>query len=129
VKAGTATLAAVLAAVGVTHLTAPRTVEALVPAWVPGSPSFWNLASAAAELSSAALLLSPRTRRVGGAAAFVTLCVVYVANVQHAIDGSIPGAPGWLGSRAAALARLPLQLPLLWWAWRAGAGEPSASRG
>jgi uncharacterized membrane protein len=71
-----------------------------------------------AEGVSAALLWSSRTRRLGGAAAAATFLAVFPANLDAAVQGGYRGAPGWLSSRAAAIARLPLQLPLLWWAVR-----------
>ena len=82
-----------------------------------------NYAATAAELGSAALLLSRRTARAGGLAAFATFAVVWVANLQHAIDGGIPGAPGVIGSPQVAWIRAPLQIPLLWWAWRVAGGR------
>ncbi|MTV27052.1 hypothetical protein FTX61_16755 [Nitriliruptoraceae bacterium ZYF776] len=100
------------------HALAPRPFERLVPAWVPGTPRFWNLASGAAEGVAAGLLLRRGTSRAGGAVAFGTLATVYVANVQAVVDGGTPGAPGWFGTRQAAVARLPLQVPMLWVAWR-----------
>ena len=78
------------------------------------------------------LLSTRRTARVGGWAALVTFAVVYVANVEAAIGDGTPGLSGWLGSRQAAWLRLPLQLPLLWWAWthaRGRAREHAPSQG
>lgn len=122
-------LAALLGGAAVAHLAARSTFEALVPEWVPGDPALWNYAATAAELGSAVLLARPSTARAGGAAAFATFAVVWIANLQHAVDGGVPGASGWLGSPAAAWVRAPLQLPLLWWSWRlARGGHNRASR-
>ena len=123
-------LAALLGGMGVTHFAIPQFFERLVPEWVPGSGAGWNVASGAAELASAALLSNRRTARAGGWAALTTLAVVYVANIEHAVEGRIPGVTGWMGTRNAALLRLPLQLPLLWWSWRIAhsgghAGDPA----
>ena len=51
---------------GDTHFTNPGFYEAIVPDWVPGSKKFWVQASGVAELACAALLISPRTRKLGG---------------------------------------------------------------
>lgn len=112
------TMAVALTGMGVLHLAARPTFEALIPDWLPGDPALWNYASTAAELGSAALLTTERTARLGGAAAFATFAVVWVANLQHAIDGHIPGLRGTLGSPAVAWVRAPLQIPLLWWSYR-----------
>ena len=123
-------LAAFLGAMGAAHLVARPTFEAIIPTGMPGDPALVNYAATAAEMGSAALLLSPRTARVGGLAAFATFAVVWVANLQHAIDGGIPGAPGVLGSPQVAWVRAPLQIPLLWWAWRVarpGEERPASS--
>lgn len=111
-------LSAFLGGMTVLHLATPRSFEAMVPRWLSGSPRRWNLAAAAAEGTSAALLASARTARLGAIAAFVTMLGVYPANIEAVRLGGYRGLPGALGTRQAAVARLPLQLPLLWWAWR-----------
>jgi uncharacterized membrane protein len=118
-KSGRLVLAAGLGAMGVAHLVARPTFEAMIPKWIPGDPALWNYAATAAELGSAALLARERTARAGGIAAFLTFAVVWVANLQHAVQGGVsPEAGGPLGSPVVAWVRAPLQLPLLWWAWR-----------
>ncbi|MFP5310734.1 MAG: hypothetical protein ACLGIR_14280 [Actinomycetes bacterium] len=109
-------LAALLGGAAVAHVVRPGWFEAMVPDVLPGSASFWNLASAAAEGASALLLSRRSTARAGGVLAAVTLVGVFPANVQAVVDGGYGAAPGWLSTRAAAIARLPLQVPLVWWA-------------
>lgn len=116
-RASRLTLAGFLGGMSVLHLVARPTFEALVPDWLPGSPAAWNYAATAAELGSAGLLVGASTAQAGGVAAFATFAVVWVANLDHAIHGGIPGAGGFLGSATAAWLRAPLQVPLLWWAW------------
>lgn len=111
-------LAAGLGAMTVLHLIQPRAFEAMIPRWLPGDRTVWNLAATAAEGTSAALLARETTAHLGGRAAFATFLGVWVANVQAAVDGGYRGAPGWLGSAEAAWLRVPLQLPLLWWSGR-----------
>jgi uncharacterized membrane protein len=109
-------LAAQLAATGAAPIAIPTTFERIIPRWLPGSPRVLNQLAAAAELGSAALLVSDGTARAGGMLAFVTLTAVWIANVQTAVDGGYRGLPGWLGGPTAAWLRVPLQVPLLWWA-------------
>ncbi len=111
-------LAALLGGAAILHVAVPRPFESMVPRWLPGPASAWNLGSAFAEGVSAALLASRRTSRLGGAVAAGTFTVVFVANVQSAVDGGMRALPGWLASREAAVLRLPLQVPLVWWSWR-----------
>ena len=90
----------------------------MVPAWVPGSPRVWNLATTVAEAGAAGLLVRWRTSHLGGWVAAGTFGVVGVANVQAVVDGGMSALPGRLSTRWAAVVRLPLQLPLIWWAWQ-----------
>ena len=112
-------MAAGLGAMGVLHLVARPTFEAMIPKWLPGDPAAWNYAATAAELGSAVLLSRRSTARAGGLVAFTTLAVVWVANLQHVVQGGIyPSKAGWLGSPVVAWLRAPLQVPMLWVAWR-----------
>lgn len=100
------------------HVAHPGPFEEMIPDWVPGDTTLVHNAATAAEAASAVLLAVPRTRRLGGMVAFATLAGVWVANIQAAIDGGTPGVPPPFNSREAAIVRVPLQLPLLWAAWR-----------
>jgi len=104
-------LAGVLLFMGVLHVVLPKPFDGIIPRWMPGRPRIWTYAAGLCELSSAALLLSSRTRRFGAFAAAATLVAVYPANIQMAIDHA-PNTP--LG--IALWARLPLQLPMIAWA-------------
>ncbi|WP_406481544.1 DoxX family protein [Streptomyces sp. NBC_01615] len=105
-------LAGLLAAAGVTHFVAPRQYDATIPRALPGTPRTWTYASGAAELALAAGVALPRTRRVAGLATAAFFVGVFPANVKMAVDWRNRPAP----LRAAALARLPLQVPLVLWA-------------
>jgi uncharacterized membrane protein len=108
-------LAAFIGSAGVMHFVRPGFFDSVVPRWMPGSPRTTTYVSGVAEIASAVLVANPRTRRLGGWAAFATFLGVYPANIQHVLDGGIPGQPG---GAAAAWIRLPLQLPMLAWARR-----------
>ena len=105
-------LAGFLAGAGATHFTSPRFYDQMVPRALPGPPRAWTWGSGIAELAVAATVANPRTRRKGALAAAALLVAVFPANVQMARDSQ--------GVKAQALthARLPLQLPLVRWAWR-----------
>jgi uncharacterized membrane protein len=115
---GHLTLAALLAAAGVSHVAAPRPYDAVVPRGLPGPPRLWTYASGVVELSLAALVAAPGSRRWGGLAAAAFFVAVFPANVKMAYDWRHRPLP----ARALAYGRLPLQAPLVWWALRVAAG-------
>jgi uncharacterized membrane protein len=92
---------------GVLHLVRPRTYEWLVPPEM-GSARTWVTATGVAEIGVAALLAAPATRRTGGWAA-AGLLIGFVPAHLHSFR-VIPKEPVPM---AVALARLPLQVPLL----------------
>lgn len=107
-------LGALLVAAGVAHFVVPRPFEEIVPHGI-GSPSAWVRLSGVAELVCAAGLLvrSRKATRAAAGATALLLVLVFPANVQMALDGGGDRVPAW-----AAWARLPLQVPLVWWALR-----------
>lgn len=105
-------LAGLLVATGVTHFVAPQFYDALIPKSLPGAPRTWVLASGGVELACAAALANRRSRRIGATLAIVLFLAVFPANIQMAIDWR---HDGWLKA-AIAFARLPLQVPLIYWA-------------
>lgn len=107
-KSATA-LAGLLLVAGAAHFVVPRPYERIVPGLF-GDPAFWVRWSGVAQLVCAGLVAHPRTRRVGAAGAAGLFLAVFPANVKMALDGGVPYGLAW--------ARLPLQIPLLFWAWR-----------
>ncbi|MGW7259699.1 DoxX family protein [Streptomyces sp. NPDC054834] len=105
-------LAGLLAAGGVAHFASPRQFDATIPRALPGSPRTWTYASGAVELALAAGVALPRTRPAAAKAAAAFFVGVFPANVQMAVNWRHRPAP----LRTAALARLPLQVPLVLWA-------------
>lgn len=110
-------LAGFLVVAGVAHFVVPRSYQRIVPRLF-ADPAFWVRWSGVAEIACGALVAIPRTRRLGAWIALVVFVGVFPANVQMALDGGIPGASFPLGSPVVAWARLPLQVPLVVWAWR-----------
>jgi uncharacterized membrane protein len=97
---------------GGTPIAAPRQFDHTVPRSLPGSPRTWTYASGAVELALAAGLALPRTRKAAALAAAAFFVGVFPANVKMAVDWRHRPAP----QKAAALGRLPLQVPLVLWA-------------
>jgi uncharacterized membrane protein len=101
-------LAALLAGAGVAHFVRPDFYDSIVPPFLgPARP--WTYGSGVLELACAAAVAAPPTRRAGATASAVLFVAVFPANVYMAFE---PGdVPRWV-----ALARLPLQIPLVVWA-------------
>ncbi|WP_030384484.1 membrane protein [Streptomyces sp. NRRL S-241] len=111
-------LAGLLAGAAVAHAAAPGRFDATVPRSLPGSPRGWTYASGVAELALAAGVAHPRTRRVAALATAAFFVGVFPANVKMAVDARHRSP----AVRAVALARLPLQVPLVLWAHRVSRG-------
>lgn len=111
-----ALLAGIFTVSGVTHLVRPEVFEPLMPSWVPRHREVivW---SGVAELGCAAGLLHPATRRRAGLVSTAVLVGVYPGNLKMAVDASRTRSTRF---KAIAYGRLPLQLPLVRIAWRAG---------
>ncbi|GAB2660834.1 membrane protein [Saccharopolyspora gloriosae] len=107
-------LAGVLATAGVLHFAKPKPFDSIVPKQLPGSARTWTYVSGVAELGCAAAVAHPKWRRFGGLLTAGLFVGVFPANVQMALDYRRKPLP----QRAIAYGRLPLQLPLIAWAWR-----------
>lgn len=101
-----------LIGMGTLHFVAPKPFDTIVPTELPGSQRFYTLASGVAEVSVGGLLLAPKTRRVGALAAIALFIAVFPANINMArlwFKDPTKSLP----MRVAALARLPLQIPMI----------------
>ena len=102
-------MAAMLIGIGVGHCVRPKSFDDIVPAELPGSARFYTYASGVAEVGVGAMLRAPRTRRAGALAAAALYLAVFPANLNMVRlwkDKSLP-------MKAVALARLPLQVPMV----------------
>ena len=102
-------LAALLLGSGVAHFLIPKPYDTIVPAELPGSQRFYTYASGVAELASGALLLSSRTRKLGALSAVAVFLGVLPANIN--LVRLWRDKP--LVMRLGAIARLPLQIPMI----------------
>ena len=98
-----------LVGMGALHFVAPKPFDGVVPAELPGDARFYTLASGVAEAATGALILVPRTRRIGALAAIALFVGVFPANVNMVRLWWNKGWPARIG----AIARLPLQVPMI----------------
>ncbi|SHH00649.1 Uncharacterized membrane protein [Jatrophihabitans endophyticus] len=108
-------LAGLLAGAGATHFAVPGIFDAMIPDALPGTARTWTIGSGALELSVGAAVLVPATRRWGALAAAALFVGVLPGNVKMALDARRSDSPAY---RTGTLLRLPLQAPLIVWAWR-----------
>jgi uncharacterized membrane protein len=106
-----------LVGMGILHFVAPKPFDSIVPAELPGSARFYTHASGVAEVATGALLLAPRTRKLGALAAIALFLGVFPANVNMVrLWFKEPAKP--LPMRIGAIARLPLQIPMITQAYK-----------
>ena len=111
----------VLIVAGTAHFISPRTFDAIVPSYLPGSARTYTYLSGLAEIAIGIALLLPATvsfantpvRLIAAYAALALFIAVFPANIQMAMDWRNRPAP-W---PQIAYSRLPLQLGLFYWAY------------
>ncbi len=103
---------------GAVHLVRPAVFESLMPPWLPAHETVIR-ASGAAELACAVAMALPATRQAGGWASAALLVAVFPGNVEMALR-ALRGHDR--PAQAVALARLPLQVPLVRVALRVARG-------
>jgi uncharacterized membrane protein len=105
-------LAAFLLGAGIMHFVNPGFFDAIVPPWAPGSARAATYVSGVAEVLVGIGILVSRTRRLALWSAAALFVAVFPANLYMAWD--------WrdreLADRLVAYGRLPLQIPMIWWA-------------
>jgi uncharacterized membrane protein len=102
-------MGAMLVGMGILHFVAPKPFDSIVPAELPGSARFYTLASGVAEAATGAMLIAPRTRRLGALAAVALFIGVFPANVNSV---RVMWDRGW-AVRIGTIVRLPLQIPMV----------------
>ena len=112
-RVGRFVMGALYIAAGGLHFVLTRTYVGIMPDYLPAHREL-VLISGAAEIAGGIGVMAPQTRRVAAWGLVLLLIAVMPANVwmaQH--PERYPNIPLW-----AIWLRLPLQLPLIWWAWR-----------
>ena len=119
---GPKVLAGMFTTSGVLHFTHSEPFEKIIPTPLQEYKKELVQVSGVAELACAALLMTPRTRRLGGILSFGLLLGVWPANAQMTLSAfQSERAPVWY--RLATVLRLPLQVPMLRWAYQAWSEE------
>lgn len=109
-------LAALFVFAGTMHFVIPGQYERIMPPWLPLHRALVYL-SGVLEIAGGLGLLPRRTRRAAGIGLVLLLIAVWPANLQMLLNAREAGASAW--AQAALLLRLPLQIVLIAWAWRA----------
>ncbi|HEX3796376.1 MAG TPA: DoxX family protein [Acidimicrobiales bacterium] len=111
-------LAAMFSGSGIIHLVRPQTFDMGMPRVIP-QKHHTNLIylSGVAEILCAIGLL--KRTRWGGPASAALLVGVFPVHIQMAMDAGTGRNPGIADKPAAAWARMPLQIPMIWAALQA----------
>jgi uncharacterized membrane protein len=104
-------------AAGAMHFVVPRFYEAIIPERLARWRRELVVASGVAEILGGLGVLFPRTRRLASRWSVATLMAVFPANLHMALHADRYPVPG---GKAALYLRLPLQVPVIVWAWAAG---------
>lgn len=108
-------LAILFVVAGIAHFVSPDAYVRIVPPYLP-QPRLLVLISGIAEIAGGIGILVPITRRMAAVGLVVLLIAVFPANIYMA-TAHIPFA-GLAGKSWLQWLRLPLQAPLIWWAWQ-----------
>ena len=112
-------LVLLFAGAGILHFVHRDSFEQMVPPWLP-HPALLVAISGIAEVLGAVGLLRARTRAAAGWGLIALLVAVFPANVHMLADARSRGASAlW---QTTLWVRLPLQVVLIWWVWRAAIG-------
>ena len=111
-----ALLGAVFVTAGSLHFFYPGAYVHIMPAYLPLHRELVYL-SGALEIAGGVGILVQRTRRAAGLGLILLLLAVWPANLQMVLSARVAGKPFWW--EALLWARLPLQLLLMGWVWKA----------
>ena len=109
-------LAAVFVFAGIMHFVIPDQYVRIMPPALPMHRELVYL-SGVLEIAGGVGLLLERTRRAAGLGLVLLLLAVWPANLQMLLNARASGASS--GTQALLFLRLPLQLLLIAWVWRA----------
>src|SRR5688572_20550123 len=113
-------LAGVFVFAGMMHFIIPASYVGIMPPWLPWHRGLVYL-SGALEIAGGLGLLILRTRRAAGVGLVLLLIAVWPANLQMVLNARAVDVPPW--HETLLWLRLPLQVGLIWWAWRASRGQ------
>lgn len=116
-------LAALFVFAGTLHFIIPGQYAAVMPPALPMHRALVYI-SGVAEIAGGIGLLVPRTRRAAGLGLILLLIAVWPANLQMLLYARAAGAT--TAAQTLLLLRLPLQLALMYWVWRASRDRSSS---
>ncbi len=109
-------LGVIFVAAGALHFLVPGSYERIMPPYLPLHRELVYL-SGALEILGGLGMFSERTRPAAGIGLVLLLVAVWPANLQMLLDAYAEHKSSWW--LALLWARLPLQVLLIWWVWRA----------
>jgi uncharacterized membrane protein len=107
-------LATLFVAAGSLHFLTPQVYLKIMPPHLP-APGLLVQISGVAEILGGVGLIVPSTRHAAAWGLVALLIAVLPANIYMAVAHL--RFPGFMGESWAQWARVPLQLPLIYWAW------------
>ena len=118
-------LSLIFVAAGALHFAFPAPYAAIIPPLLPQRILLVYL-SGAAEIAGGMGLIPPRTRRAAGIGLILLLLAVWPANIQMWINSRETGGAA---EQLLLLARIPLQLLLIWWVYQSAVGRRAGDEG
>lgn len=106
---------------GLLHFIFTRHYVGIMPPWLPWHTELVYL-SGVLEIAGGIGVLISAVRPIAGWALILLSIAVLPANVQMLINFYEQQAPLW--QQSLLVLRLPLQLPLIWWIWKATRRRP-----
>jgi uncharacterized membrane protein len=113
-------LATIFAGSAVLHAVVPKYYEMIIP---PAIPKKREIVYATGVAEAVAAFGIRRRWSWAGTLGAAILVGVFPANVQMAVDAGSKKLPGLADNKQVAYGRLPLQLPMIWWAWKVRRGR------
>ena len=102
-----------LVAAGINHFVHPKLYMSIMPPWLPAQGALVAV-SGVLEILLGLLLILPKTRKLAAWGLVLLLIAVLPANVQMSVNYHHEENPRlWI-----VVLRLPLQLLLIWWAYK-----------
>lgn len=101
---------------GIMHFVFPQAYISVIPTYLP-VPAALVIISGVAECAGGLGVLFVVTRRWAGIGLLLLCIAVLPANVQMLVNAIHAGKAEWI--IVLLILRLPLQLLLMWWIWRA----------
>lgn len=117
-------LAAFFIVGGTLHFIFPASYARIIPPWMP-MPLLMVWISGVFEIAGGLGVLDLRLHRAAGWGLIALSLAVFPANVQMFLNAH--AGHHSMAAQALLLLRLPLQIPLIYWIWRAAVAKPAGA--